>query len=163
VRVTVSDTGTGIEPELLPRIFEAWVTTKAPGRGTGLGLSITREVVAATAAPSRRERAGTGLDVHDDAARGGNAGTARRPDGTRGSTRKRATDTKALNRRPPTVGRARGPRGSKGRYAQILIVDDDRETCRFMAELLGRRARDRVGARPGRGAGAGAGGRTSTW
>jgi signal transduction histidine kinase len=31
----------------LPRIFDPWVTTKAPGRGTGLGLSITREVVAA--------------------------------------------------------------------------------------------------------------------
>ncbi len=45
VRVEVADTGTGIEPDLLPRIFEPWVTTKAAGRGTGLGLSITREVV----------------------------------------------------------------------------------------------------------------------
>ena len=47
VRIEVSDTGTGIAPELLPRIFEPWITTKAPGHGTGLGLSITREVVAA--------------------------------------------------------------------------------------------------------------------
>jgi two-component system, NtrC family, sensor kinase len=45
VRIQVADTGTGIAPELLPRIFEPWVTTKAAGRGTGLGLSITREVV----------------------------------------------------------------------------------------------------------------------
>jgi two-component system NtrC family sensor kinase len=45
VRIEVADTGTGIEPNLLPHIFEAWVTTKEAGRGTGLGLSITREVV----------------------------------------------------------------------------------------------------------------------
>jgi two-component system NtrC family sensor kinase len=45
VRVQVADTGTGIAPDLLPRIFEPWVTTKTADRGTGLGLSITREVV----------------------------------------------------------------------------------------------------------------------
>jgi signal transduction histidine kinase len=46
VRITVQDTGLGIAPDLLPRIFEPFVTTKAPGRGTGLGLSITRDVIA---------------------------------------------------------------------------------------------------------------------
>jgi two-component system, NtrC family, sensor kinase len=45
VRLTVADTGTGIAPDLLPHVFESWVTSKAPGRGTGLGLSITREVI----------------------------------------------------------------------------------------------------------------------
>jgi two-component system, NtrC family, sensor kinase len=45
VRIEVGDTGTGIAPDLLPRIFEPWVTTKEKGSGTGLGLSITREVV----------------------------------------------------------------------------------------------------------------------
>ncbi len=34
------DTGAGIAPDLLPRIKEAYVTTKAPGRGTGLGLAL---------------------------------------------------------------------------------------------------------------------------
>jgi signal transduction histidine kinase len=46
-RIEVSDTGPGIPAELLPRIFDPWVTTKPIGRGTGLGLSITREVIAA--------------------------------------------------------------------------------------------------------------------
>ncbi len=46
VRIQVADTGTGIPPDLLPRIFDPWVTTKTAGRGTGLGLSITREVLA---------------------------------------------------------------------------------------------------------------------
>jgi len=38
VRVTVTDTGTGIPPDVLPRIFEPFFTTRAP-LGTGLGLA----------------------------------------------------------------------------------------------------------------------------
>jgi signal transduction histidine kinase len=45
VRLTMADSGSGIPPDVLPRIFEPWVTTKPPGRGTGLGLSITRDVI----------------------------------------------------------------------------------------------------------------------
>jgi len=45
IRIVVEDSGSGIPPDLLPRIFEPWVTTKPPGRGTGLGLSITRDVI----------------------------------------------------------------------------------------------------------------------
>ncbi len=39
VCLTVSDTGEGIEPELLPHIFEPFFTTKPVGEGTGLGLA----------------------------------------------------------------------------------------------------------------------------
>jgi len=45
VRIVVSDTGVGIAPEMLPQIFEPWVTTKPAGSGTGLGLSIARDVI----------------------------------------------------------------------------------------------------------------------
>lgn len=47
VRIEIRDTGHGVPDDLLPRIFEPWVSTKKPGRGTGLGLAIARDVVSA--------------------------------------------------------------------------------------------------------------------
>ena len=43
--VDVADTGSGIPPELLSRIYDPFFTTKAPGKGTGLGLSVIYGVV----------------------------------------------------------------------------------------------------------------------
>jgi signal transduction histidine kinase len=46
VQIEITDTGSGISSDLLPRIFQPWVTTKPVGRGTGLGLSITHDLIA---------------------------------------------------------------------------------------------------------------------
>lgn len=45
VCVTLADTGRGISPENLPRVFEPFYTTKEPGRGPGLGLTRARAIM----------------------------------------------------------------------------------------------------------------------
>jgi CheY-like chemotaxis protein len=45
VETIVSDSGVGIQPEVLPRIFEPFFTTKETGKGTGLGLSVVYGIV----------------------------------------------------------------------------------------------------------------------
>ena len=45
VLLALADTGTGMPPEVIARIFEPFYTTKAPGKGTGLGLSTVFGIV----------------------------------------------------------------------------------------------------------------------
>ena len=44
-KISVRDTGHGIEPDAVDRIFEPFFTTKKSGKGTGLGLSIVHSIV----------------------------------------------------------------------------------------------------------------------
>ena len=44
-RITVEDTGPGIPAQVLPRLFEMFVTTKSRAKGTGLGLAVCRRIV----------------------------------------------------------------------------------------------------------------------
>lgn len=45
VAIAIGDTGAGISPENVARIFNPFFTTKPPGKGTGLGLSISLAIV----------------------------------------------------------------------------------------------------------------------
>jgi PAS domain S-box-containing protein len=47
VRLEVTDNGTGIPPEMVPRLMQPFATSKGVGRGTGLGLSISKGIVEA--------------------------------------------------------------------------------------------------------------------
>jgi two-component system, cell cycle sensor histidine kinase and response regulator CckA len=61
VLITVSDSGTGIPPEVLPRIFEPFFTTKKGDKGTGLGLSTVATIV---------KNHGGFIDIHTKAGSG---------------------------------------------------------------------------------------------
>jgi two-component system NtrC family sensor kinase len=61
VRVIVRDDGSGIPPEILPRIFEPFLTTKETGRGVGLGLAISHSIL---------ERHNGTIEVQSQAGRG---------------------------------------------------------------------------------------------
>lgn len=48
-RITIQDNGPGIAPEYLPKVFDAFFTTRAVGSGTGLGLTVARDAIEAHA------------------------------------------------------------------------------------------------------------------
>jgi len=45
VQLTVADTGQGIDPQIVDRIFDPYFTTKGKGKGTGMGLSVVHGIV----------------------------------------------------------------------------------------------------------------------
>ncbi|MGD9215522.1 MAG: ATP-binding protein [Desulfobacteraceae bacterium] len=45
VKLSVSDTGSGMTPEVKERIFDPFFTTKGKGKGTGMGLSLTYDII----------------------------------------------------------------------------------------------------------------------
>jgi signal transduction histidine kinase len=45
IKVSIQDSGSGIAPELITRIFDPFFTAKPPGEGTGLGLSVVRRII----------------------------------------------------------------------------------------------------------------------
>ncbi len=114
VCLTVSDTGTGIDPETMERIFDPFFTTKGPGEGTGLGLSVVHGIV--------RDLGGT-ITVSSDPGQG-TTFTVILP-----AVRKDQSPV-LVNLNEPLPG------GTE----HILIVDDEAdilETCKMMLQHLG--------------------------
>lgn len=117
VIITVSDTGSGIPPDVLERIFEPFFTTKEIGKGTGLGLSTVLTIVRSHEGFVKVESEvgqGTTFRIHLPAA-----------------NRQESVSPSTLNRLP-----------LEGRGETILVVDDEasiREITRTTLEELGYR------------------------
>ncbi|HXG47497.1 MAG TPA: PAS domain S-box protein [Methylomirabilota bacterium] len=111
VVLTVEDTGTGIPPQLLNKVFDPFVTTKAPGKGTGLGLSTTLSIVK-----------GHGGFIHTESEVGK-------------GTRFRVYLPAAAAEAPPGLS---APIGSppRGRGETILVVDDERAFLEIAQAIL---------------------------
>jgi two-component system cell cycle sensor histidine kinase/response regulator CckA len=124
VRLTVTDSGSGMSEETVARAFEPFFTTKEPGRGTGLGLSIVYGIVKqaeGAAFIESREREGTRVVICVPAMEDA-------PDsGTHDAPAARAT----------------------GGSERILVVEDERPVRRAVARLLRRNGYEVIEAASG--------------
>ena len=81
VGLEISDTGTGMPPEILARAFEPFFTSKGPGKGTGLGLSLVYGFARQSGgSASIRSEVGRGTAVTLLLPRAGEAGTGDEPE-----------------------------------------------------------------------------------
>ena len=114
VRLTVSDTGAGMEPLVLERIFEPFFTTKAVGQGTGLGLAMVHGQVTAL---------GGAIFVESSPGRGSTFSVY--------LPRVREAPEPAAGRDRPVV-----LHGGGGEH--ILLVDDERSIIQMASQMLER-------------------------
>jgi signal transduction histidine kinase/ActR/RegA family two-component response regulator len=114
VRLTVSDTGTGMDAETRRRIFEPFFTTKEVGKGTGLGLAMVYGVVT--------QHEGT-LAVDSEPGRGTRF-VIELPRSTQAP--------EAVSAPTP----ARRPDSEKGAGETVLVVDDDEMVRQFARAIL---------------------------
>jgi PAS domain S-box-containing protein len=113
VTLTVTDTGTGMTPQVQARLFEPFFTTKEPGKGTGLGLATVHGIVA---------RSGGSVHVSSEVGKG-TSFTVYFP---RADAAQIAVDA------PPPVARRRaGPE-------TVLVVEDEKELREVATRLLQR-------------------------
>ena len=111
VVVEVSDTGAGIPPEIIGRVFDAFFTTKAVGVGTGLGLAICHRIVADI---------GGELTVESELGKG---------------TTFRVSLPVARDSERMTVAPVE-PMAVPGRRGRILVVDDDVVVATIVKRVL---------------------------
>lgn len=112
VRLTVSDTGHGIDPGVMERIFDPFFTTKKAGEGTGMGLSVVHGII---------KSHGGNITVDSEPGRG-----------TTFHVYLPRTDTSTIE--PETVSAEPIPRGKE----HILFVDDEEQLVHMIQQMLER-------------------------
>ncbi|HKP98368.1 MAG TPA: AAA family ATPase [Fibrobacteria bacterium] len=120
VMLSVTDTGTGMSPEIQARIFEPFFTTKEVGKGTGLGLAVVYGIV---------KQSGGSIDIKSETGAGPHAG----PTGTTFRIYFPQFDiSKEAVRDAVEPGKPEDYRGVEA----VLIVEDDAPVARFAAQSL---------------------------
>jgi signal transduction histidine kinase len=110
VLLSVSDTGTGMPPEVIARAFDPFFTTKPPGKGTGLGLSQVYGLV--------RQMGGT-VEIDSEVGKGTSIRLLLRRAAA-------AADSVANSVEQAEIGHAE----------RILVVDDDHDVRGLMTNFL---------------------------
>lgn len=127
VCLTVQDSGTGIQPEHLPRIFEPFFSTKETGKGTGLGLATVYGIVRQHLGWIHVEsRLGTGTAFHVHFP----ASTA--PAATVEVPATSHTEPEAANRAGHPEAAPTAPLGSE----TLLVVEDDPSVLQLAVKIL---------------------------
>jgi PAS domain S-box-containing protein len=111
VLIKVADTGSGIPPDVMDRIFDPFFSTKGLGHGTGLGLSTTLSIV---------ESHGGFIDVYTEVGRG-TAFNVYLPALPAGAERRAAADAQSV---------------STGAGELVLVVDDEPSILEITRETL---------------------------
>jgi PAS domain S-box-containing protein len=114
VELRVSDTGTGIPPEMLGRIFEPFFTSKGPAGGTGLGLATVDGIV---------RQSGGAVSVSSQVGRGSTF-TVLLPAARPGQAAAAVTEKVVEAVAPPT------------RREIVLVCDDDDAVRKLMCDVL---------------------------
>jgi len=111
VMLAVSDTGTGMSPEVLEKVFEPFFSTKAEGKGSGLGLSMVYGFV---------KQSGGHVKIYSEVGHG---------------TTIRLYLPRALSSEDVEVAVDMGP--VAGGTETVLVVEDDEEVRATVVEILG--------------------------
>ncbi len=134
VRLQVTDTGSGVAPEVYVRVFEPFFTTKSVGQGTGLGLatcaSIVRQAggyIGLTSSPS-----GTTFEVHLPV-----AAPFTNPAARDGKAHARGDETVLMVDDEPSV-RVLMQRVLRSLGYDVLVASDGREALEVAARHTGR-------------------------
>jgi two-component system cell cycle sensor histidine kinase/response regulator CckA len=132
----VSDTGTGIPPEIRGRIFEPFFTTKGVGKGTGLGLAMVFGVVTQSGGHidvSSEVGQGTTFEIHFPAADAEPAALDRSIDL---DPNRLGSETILLVEDEPAV-RALSQRALRSRGYTMLVATDGADALRLADEHQG--------------------------
>jgi CheY-like chemotaxis protein len=111
--ISVTDTGDGINPEIIAKVFDPFFTTKPLGKGTGLGLSQVYGIA--------RQSGGT-AKIHSEVGAG--------------TTVEIWLPFAGLEVMVEAAPRGDAPIGHDGHRTCILVVEDDPRVCQFLVESL---------------------------